>query len=119
MEEALKRHQHNRLKLCVSGAAETGHCAFDAFEKGKQLGREIVRHGENGLLVPLRDPEALAIALETLLGDKALRETMGARSRLMIEAAFHQDLVVHETMKVYEELLSTALTAKPLASAPA
>ncbi len=45
MDEALKRHQHNKLKLCVSGAAETGHCAFDAFEKGKALGREIVRRG--------------------------------------------------------------------------
>ena len=45
MEEALRKHQHNRLKLCVSGAAETGHCAFDAFEKGKALGREIVRRG--------------------------------------------------------------------------
>ena len=45
MEEALKKHPHNRLKLCVSGAAETGHCAFDAFEKAKELGREVVRQG--------------------------------------------------------------------------
>ncbi|MEK7589674.1 MAG: hypothetical protein AAB475_00250 [Patescibacteria group bacterium] len=34
-----------KLKLCVSGAAETGHCGLDAFEKGKELGREIARHG--------------------------------------------------------------------------
>ena len=27
-----------KLKLCVSGAAETGHCGLDAFEKGKELG---------------------------------------------------------------------------------
>ena len=45
MDEAAYRHQHNKLKLCVSGAAETGHCGFDAFEKGKELGREIVRQG--------------------------------------------------------------------------
>src|SRR3989344_2399482 len=45
MEDILNRHEHNRLKLCVSGAAETGHCAFDAFEKAKDLGREIVRQG--------------------------------------------------------------------------
>lgn len=36
-------------KLCVSGAAETGHCAPDALEKAEELGREIVRH--NGMLV--------------------------------------------------------------------
>ncbi len=45
MDEALYRHQHNKIKLCVSGAAETGHCGFEAFEKGKELGREIVRQG--------------------------------------------------------------------------
>ena len=33
-----------KIKLCVSGAAETGHCAPDALKKAKELGREIVRH---------------------------------------------------------------------------
>lgn len=31
-------------KLCVSGAAETGHCSEKAFELAKELGREIIRH---------------------------------------------------------------------------
>lgn len=34
-----------KYKICVSGAAETGHCAPDALEKAKKLGREIARHG--------------------------------------------------------------------------
>jgi uncharacterized protein (TIGR00725 family) len=33
------------IKMCVSGAAETGHCGPDAYEKGKELGREIARQG--------------------------------------------------------------------------
>lgn len=33
------------VKLCVSGAAETGHCGIDAYEKAKELGREIALHG--------------------------------------------------------------------------
>ena len=33
------------IKICVSGAAETGHCGLDAFEKAKELGREIARQG--------------------------------------------------------------------------
>ena len=81
--------------------------------------REIVHHGKNGFLVPLRDPRALAQALETLLNDKALRERMGTQSREMIEANFHQDLIIRETMKVYEELLMVTLTPKPLVSARA
>ena len=37
------------LKICVSGAADSGHCAKDALEKAKEIGREIVRH--NSVLV--------------------------------------------------------------------
>lgn len=39
-------HSHNlKYKICVSGAAETGHCAKDALEKAEQLGREIAKRG--------------------------------------------------------------------------
>ena len=40
-----QKKSNYKLKLCVSGAAETGHCGLDAFEKGKELGREIARQG--------------------------------------------------------------------------
>lgn len=39
------KHNHLRVKMGVSGAAETGHCGIDALEKAKELGREIVRQG--------------------------------------------------------------------------
>lgn len=38
-----------KYKICVSGAAETDHCAEGALEKAKELGKEIVRQG--GVLV--------------------------------------------------------------------
>lgn len=44
-----KRHPHLKIKICVSGAAETAHCGSDALEKAKELGREIIRH--NAVLV--------------------------------------------------------------------
>lgn len=34
-----------RYKICVSGAAETGHCAVDALEKAEEIGREIAKRG--------------------------------------------------------------------------
>ncbi|MBI4114559.1 MAG: LOG family protein [Candidatus Niyogibacteria bacterium] len=37
-------HSHLKFKVCVSGAAETGHCPPDALEQAKTLGKEIVRH---------------------------------------------------------------------------
>lgn len=39
------KHTHLQLKFGVSGAAETGHCGADAYEKGLALGREIAKHG--------------------------------------------------------------------------
>lgn len=39
------KHGHNQIKICVSGAAETGHCGLNALDKAKELGREIARQG--------------------------------------------------------------------------
>lgn len=46
MDQAMRQ---TKYKLCVSGAAETGHCGLDAFDKGRELGREIVR--QNGIII--------------------------------------------------------------------
>ena len=37
--------EHNQIKICVSGAAETANCGINAFDVGKTLGHEIVRQG--------------------------------------------------------------------------
>ena len=81
--------------------------------------REIVRPGENGILVPVRDARSLADALETLLRDRELRQAMGAKSRALVERHFHQDRVVSETLDVYESLLNTDLRPQTLAAARA
>ena len=39
------KHGHSQIKICVSGAADTGHCGPDALSKTKELGREVVRQG--------------------------------------------------------------------------
>ena len=39
------RKDYLKIKLCVSGAAETGHCGPDSLEMAKELGREIARQG--------------------------------------------------------------------------
>ncbi len=40
-----EKHGHLKLKIGVSGAAETGHCGLNALDKAKELGREIIRQG--------------------------------------------------------------------------
>jgi glycosyltransferase involved in cell wall biosynthesis len=46
---------------------------------------DLVRDGENGLLVPDEDPDALADALVRVLGDRALAERFGDAARAAIE----------------------------------
>lgn len=67
--------------------------------------REVVRHGDNGLLVPVRDAPALADALRTLLADDTLRRTMGARGRERAVAEFSVESFVAESLQVYNDVL--------------
>lgn len=39
------QHTHLKYKVCISGAAETGHCSPDVLEKTKILGAEVIRQG--------------------------------------------------------------------------
>ncbi|MBN1283947.1 MAG: glycosyltransferase family 4 protein [Anaerolineae bacterium] len=68
--------------------------------------REVVRHGENGLCVPVRDAAALAGALKRLIEDAPLRQRMAARGRCIAEAEFSVEQVVRETLALYQKLLS-------------
>ena len=43
------KHGHIKIKIGISGAAETGHCGLDALDKAKALGAEVIRQG--GILV--------------------------------------------------------------------
>ncbi len=63
--------------------------------------REVVRDGDNGLLVPARDPAALAGALERLITDAALRVRMGMRGRERALAEFSAERIVGETLALY------------------
>ncbi len=67
--------------------------------------REIVRDGENGLLVPGRDVEALTAALARLIENPALRRRLGAGGRAIAAAGFGVDAVVGQTLAVYRSLV--------------
>ena len=67
--------------------------------------REIVRDGENGLLVPVGDVNALVSALQRLLEDSPLRNRMGKCGRTMVEADFSIEQVVQKTLMLYQGLI--------------
>ncbi|MCD4811329.1 glycosyltransferase family 4 protein [bacterium] len=66
--------------------------------------REIVRHNENGLLVPSHDPKVLADAIKKLIENPELRAKMGARGREIVKTEFSEKIVVRQTMEVYKKI---------------
>ena len=46
---------------------------------------EIIRDGENGLLVSVENPGTMAEAIDRLLGDPALGERLGAAARISVQ----------------------------------
>ena len=64
--------------------------------------RSIVRPGENGLLVPVRDGKALAEALCTLIRDAGLRQKMGRCGREIVVREYSMERVVGDTLVLYK-----------------
>jgi glycosyltransferase involved in cell wall biosynthesis len=67
--------------------------------------REIVRHGETGLLVGQHDVAALADAIAALTADPARRQAMGEAGRSLVERDFAAPLIAEQTLALYRELL--------------
>jgi glycosyltransferase involved in cell wall biosynthesis len=69
---------------------------------------EVLRNGENGLLVPPRDPAALANALSRLFGDGLLRRRLGSAAKRDAEDGFGIDRMVDAYERLYtgEQLAS-------------
>ena len=68
--------------------------------------REVVTHGSNGLLVPVRNPEQLATAISQLLGDQVQRTTFAKNGRLRAENEFASPIVIEQTLAVYKKVMS-------------
>jgi glycosyltransferase involved in cell wall biosynthesis len=67
--------------------------------------REVVRDGENGFLVPVRDFKGLSDALCRLIESSELREQMGKRSREIALAEFSSEHIIAQTLNIYKELV--------------
>jgi glycosyltransferase involved in cell wall biosynthesis len=62
-------------------------------------------HGRTGLNVPVRDPDALADALQQMLASVDLRRRMGAASRRRYEEEFRAVLMTRRTRELYSRLV--------------
>ena len=66
---------------------------------------DMVRDGENGLLVPPGDIARLACAIDTLLADGPRRSIMGAAGRQIVEREYTYGLQAERYMRLYRSFL--------------
>ncbi len=67
---------------------------------------ECILEGENGLLIPPKNPEELARALATLIDGKALREEMGKRAKSDYESKYSYDCFWETMSSLYNSLFT-------------
>jgi glycosyltransferase involved in cell wall biosynthesis len=65
---------------------------------------EVVRHGHSGVLVPPKDPEALAAAISDLVSQPARAGEMGRLGRRIVEEGFSAHAMVRQMEQLYLEL---------------
>ena len=66
---------------------------------------ELVVDGVSGFVVPPRDAQAIADAIEALYRDPALRQRMGEAARQRIATDFRNEDTVRKTIALYQELV--------------
>ncbi len=64
--------------------------------------REVVTHMVNGLLIQPRDVTALATAIEKLVNDPQLRQSMGKENRQKAESEYANEMIIAQTHGVYD-----------------
>lgn len=68
--------------------------------------RAVVRDGENGLLVPRKNPDRLAAALRQLITHPEVRARMGASSRVLAVREFDIQRIASAHIALYQHLSS-------------
>jgi len=79
-------------------------CALPVVALAKGGVNEIVENGKSGLLVECADAESVASAVSRLLTDAELAQRLAIAGRETVAAHFSNDLMVENTLRVFEHL---------------
>lgn len=66
--------------------------------------REAVIHEQDGLMIPIKDVDALEAAIEDLLNDPEKRQAMGKAGRARVEQEFAADVIAARTVDLYDHI---------------
>jgi glycosyltransferase involved in cell wall biosynthesis len=103
------------LSICCSHEETFGRCVVEAMAArlpvvATRVGGlpEVVEEGVTGLLVPPRDPAALAAAVKQLLDDQPMRERLGIAGRNRAVSMFGSPAHAREVLRIYSRYSTAA-----------
>ena len=91
------------LSLAFLEALATGLPVVATRSGGPQ---EVIEPDVAGVLVPIEDPAALAQGLLRVVGDRELRDRLGAAARQRVFEAFSLEAVLQQYARLYDKLLA-------------
>jgi len=75
---------------------------------------ELIEDHKTGLLVPPRDPQALARAIRDMLSDPAAASKLGAAGRALVQERFTVDRMVANTTATFDAAMQDAGERPPV-----
>jgi glycosyltransferase involved in cell wall biosynthesis len=106
--EVMRLRGRHFITIVGSRYEPQGYTVMEAMSRGCPLVstavggiKEIVSHGETGLLVPASDPEALAESCRTLLGNNDLAAHLGNNAREECVANYNPTMIAKGNIAAY------------------
>jgi glycosyltransferase involved in cell wall biosynthesis len=84
---------------------EAMSCSLPVIVTDVRGNRDLITQGENGIIIPPKEPKKIAEAINMLLGDKKLRQYLGENARNTIIKNYTWDIIANKMLNYYESLI--------------
>ena len=112
-KDALDLLNGSALLVIPSTTEGISRVAMEAMAMGKPVigtdipgNRELIEDGRNGILVPKKDPQAIAGAIDRLVSDRELYDSLSNQAEHHIRTNHSAEIAAREYEKLYGKLMS-------------
>ena len=84
---------------------EAMSCGIPIIATDVRGNKDLISNGENGILIPPRNPRKIAESISILLKDEKLRENLGKNARNTVIEKYTWDIIANKILKCYETLI--------------
>jgi glycosyltransferase involved in cell wall biosynthesis len=97
----------NRMEGIPNALMEAMACELPVVATNLSGTPELVRDGENGLLVSPRDDRALALAIARLQDSPGLARSFGGAGRITVQIDFNQEINIAALLELYRRAIAS------------